>query len=503
MDILRQHPANPKLLQYADRPLVLLCATEHYGSVMNRPFNFGKYLADAAKKRQTLTRLFLLFRELQSAMNPYSPCKPESTDYISPFERSGPGDALDGLPRYDLARWNPEFFERLHAFMSLAEERGIMVEVVLFSHSYSEEVWSLNPLHPANNLNGLPAMPWHAYTTRRNERLFDFQRRYLRKIVTELNRYGNIIYEICNEPGGNFPYAENTPPSEEVDEWMEALLTDLRGIEAKLPNQHLVAGQQAFKYILPGETAVLKDVHQFCEASFDRIGFDIVNMHPLSNMWHRGVNYDLGRFMRGELRLRALRDYCLAMYRENKPLNLDEDNAASRFTDDFGWTIHRKRAWTALFCGAHYDVIDFSINKHFETGTAESNASFRNWMKILSETIHAIDLVRARPDVSFIAKTPPETCVSALVIDGEIHHIYLADAREKDNLLAGNPIKGQLVVNLPKHPQQIRFVSPVTGKTIGEATTPGGDGAVITLPPFQHDLLIGICKRDDGAKPQK
>ena len=100
--------------------------------------------------------------------------------------------------------------------MSLAEERGIMVEVVLFSHSYSEEVWSLNPLHPANNLNGLPAMPWHAYTTRRNERLFDFQRRYLRKIVTELNRYGNIIYEICNEPGGNFPYAENTPPSEEV-----------------------------------------------------------------------------------------------------------------------------------------------------------------------------------------------------------------------------------------------------------------------------------------------
>jgi hypothetical protein len=494
MNILRRHPANPKLFQYADRPLVLLCATEHYGSVMNRPFNFRKYLADAAEKNQTLTRLFLLFRELQSAMNPYSPCKPESTDYIAPFERTGPGDALDGLPRYDLTRWNPEFFERLHAFMALAEERGIMVEVVLFSHSYSEEVWSLNPLHPANNVNGLSAMPWHAYTTRRIERLFDIQRRYLRKIVTELNRYGNIIYEICNEPGGNFPYAENTPPSEEVDEWMEALLTDLRGIEAELPNQHLVAGQQAFKYILPVETAVLKDVHQFCEASFERIGFDIVNMHPLSNMWHRGVNYDLGRFMRGELRLRALRDYCLAMYGENKPLNLDEDNAASRFTDAFGWTIHRKRAWTTLFCGAHYDVIDFSINKHFEAGTAESNATFRIWMKILSEKIHAIDLVRARPDISFIAKTPPETCASALVVASGNRHVYLADAREKEDPLTGTPIEGSLVVNLPEHPHRIRFVSPVTGTATGEATTPGGNGAVIPLQPFQHDLLIELSR---------
>ena len=42
----------------------------------------GKYLAEAADKKQTMTRTFLLFRELQSTRNPSSPLKPESPDGI-------------------------------------------------------------------------------------------------------------------------------------------------------------------------------------------------------------------------------------------------------------------------------------------------------------------------------------------------------------------------------------------------------------------------------------
>ncbi|MGO8703608.1 MAG: hypothetical protein ACLQVA_07300, partial [Candidatus Brocadiia bacterium] len=111
---IRLHPENPKIFEFRGKPLVLVTATEHYGAVLNRPFRFERYVADAADKSQTLTRLFLLFREFQSACNPYSTCKPESTDYIAPFLRTGPGQASDGLPKYDLTRWNPEFFDRLH-----------------------------------------------------------------------------------------------------------------------------------------------------------------------------------------------------------------------------------------------------------------------------------------------------------------------------------------------------------------------------------------------------
>ncbi|RPJ34059.1 MAG: hypothetical protein EHM17_08030 [Verrucomicrobiaceae bacterium] len=132
---------------------------------------------------------------------------------------------------------------------------------------------------------------------------------------------------------------------------------------------------------------------------------------------------------------------------------------------------------SALFCGALYDVIDSSINKHFETGTAESNATFRSWMKILSETIHGIDLVRARPGISFIKGTPPDTCASALVVTGQSRHIHLADAREKEDPQAGNPIEGSLVVNLPEQRHRIRFVSPATGEILAETTSGGGHPA--------------------------
>ena len=86
---IRIHPQNPKLFEYRDQPLALICATEHYGAVLNRPFRFERYIHDAASRGQTLSRLFTLFRELQNQVNPYSTCKPESTDYIAPFARTG------------------------------------------------------------------------------------------------------------------------------------------------------------------------------------------------------------------------------------------------------------------------------------------------------------------------------------------------------------------------------------------------------------------------------
>ena len=81
---------------------MLLCATEHYGAVMNRPFDYKSYLQHCHETGQNYTRLFLLFRELQTPVNPYSTCKPESPDYISPYIRSGPGLSPDGQLKFDL-----------------------------------------------------------------------------------------------------------------------------------------------------------------------------------------------------------------------------------------------------------------------------------------------------------------------------------------------------------------------------------------------------------------
>ena len=119
---------------------MLLTATEHYGAVINRPFRYERYLRDVAQRHITLTRLFMLFREQQTPINPYSTCKPESPDFVAPFLRTGPGRALDGELKYDLDRPNPEFFERLHGFLDLAAKLGVIVEVVLLSNTYGMRI---------------------------------------------------------------------------------------------------------------------------------------------------------------------------------------------------------------------------------------------------------------------------------------------------------------------------------------------------------------------------
>jgi hypothetical protein len=490
------HPKNPKIFEFRDKPRVLLTATEHYGSVMNRPFRFERYLADAAEKKITLTRLFTLFREQQSASNPYSTCKPESPDYISPFMRVGPGKALDGQPQYDLDRWNPEFFERLHRFLGLASSYGLIVEVVLLSNTYADSVWALNPLHPSNNINHFEAMQWPEYMSMRNARLFAFQAAHVRKIVQETNQYDNIIYEICNEPGGSVDWP-GSPTTGEVNDWQAAMAGIVRETESGLPNRHLIAGQEAFAYSLPDESQRSgPDVHQFSDQTFDTLTFfDVVNMHPLSNMIYRGQHYDLGQFMAGRLRIKTLRQYCLDLYQEPKPFNLDEDNAASQYKDAMGWTIHRKRAWVTLLSGGHYDTIDFSIINYCETGTPESQLHIRTWMKNLSEYIHSIDLVRARPALQVLRKYPEHTLPCVLAVAGEDYSIYLADERELDEPGAGEVISGEVVCDIPEGDYELACFSPVTGLYSPWITLHWDQNTCLRVPDFNHDILIRIRQR--------
>jgi hypothetical protein len=495
---IRIHPANAKCFEFRGRPLALVTATEHYGAVMNRPFRFERYLADAAEKGMTLTRLFVLFRELQSATNPYSTCKPESPDYISPFERTGPGLAMDGEPKYDLDRWNGEFFDRLHRFLSLASHHGIVVEIVLLSNTYGDGIWAINPLNGRNNVNSLADIAWPEYMSLRHAELLARQVRHVRKIVEETKRYDNVIYEICNEPGGLA--GPGLPTLEEVNQWQMALRDVVRQAEADLPDKHLIAGQEAFAYSLPDESQRSgPDVHQFADRSFDSLGFDVVNMHPLSNMIHRGRHYDLGQFMRGGLRLEALRQYCLGLYRERKPFNLDEDNAASQYKDVRGWTIHRKRAWTTLLCGGHYDVIDFSIVNYCEAGTPDSQRCIRAWMGHLARFVHSIDLVRARPIEGLIERTPPHTVASVFAVQGEDYCIYLAAAREQDEAASGETIGGEIVIDLPDGQFAMSCYSPATGLYSPAAALTGKMGLRIGLLDFQDDLVIRIRRSSLGG----
>ncbi len=475
------HPNNRKCFEFRGKPLVLITATEHYGAVINRPFRFERYLQDAAERRHTLTRLFMLFREQQHSHNPYSTCKPESTDYVSPYPRTGPGNAIDGLPKYDLDQWNPEFFDRLHRFLALASDYGVVVEVVILSNTYNEDIWMLNPLHPKNNINGTEEISFPEYMTKRHPKLFARQRALVRKIVEETNRYDNLLYEVCNEPTGATPGIANAPTLDEVNTWQTILAQDIRETENTLTNKHLIAGQEAYRH---------DGYRQSLDLSFSKLFFDVVNVHPLPNTAYGDKVYDLGAFMSKQLRLRALRDFCLAAYAERKPLNCDEDNAASRFRDESGWTVHRKRAWTVVMCGGHYDYIDFSIWPYLETGTEDSRRHIRTWINHLSTFVHSFDLTRGKPIPDVCRRVPAHVLECVFGVESEDYAIYLADEREYDEPEAGKPIQGQIEVVLPEGTYRVSAFSPETGLYSPAIRIAGGRPMVLDVPVFRHDIVL-------------
>ncbi len=493
---IRIHPQNPKIFEFRGAPLVLVTPSEHYGAVMNRPFRYELYLADCAEKGINYTRLFVLFREQQTPINPYSTCKPESPDYVAPFERTGPGRALDEELKYDLDQPNAEFYERLHGYLTLASSYGIIVEVVLLSNTYSDPVWALNPFNAANNINGLDPVEWPDYISRRSDKTFQRQSAHVRKIVTELNRYDNVFFEICNEPmdiaGGTHP------DTNEINGWLKALIQVVRETESSLPNKHLVVGQEAWK---------LRDMslfEQYGDLSFHDFDYDVVNMHPLPGTIYGGRTYELGRFMSKQLKLREMRDYGLATYAEPKPLNHDEDNVASEYRDYDAWTIHRKRAWTTVLTGGHYDYIDFSVQCYLETGTPDSNRYLRTWFGLLAKFIHTVDLVRARPLTGIVTARPAQTLDIPFGVAGEDIVVYLADERELDAAKflddpsagrgPGAPIEGTLTVDLAPGRYAVSTFDPKTGLSSPAIAIGGGTSTTFTLPIFEHDIVVRFRK---------
>jgi hypothetical protein len=427
----------------------------------------------------TMTRTFLLFREQQSSRNPSSPCKPESPDYIAPFPRTGPGKAMDGEPLYDLDRWNPEYFDRLHRFLDAASRRGIVVELTVFSNSYSDGVWALNPFRAGNNKQGVGRIDWQEYLSLKDPDLTARQESFARKIAQETSRYDNIYYEICNEPGGGIPGHVGL---DEIDQWQERMGAALRDELGKAGRPHLIAGQQAFTYSPKFRFPL--------DQTYRGKLFDIVNVHPLPDTDFRGRLYQLGAFMSKELKLSEMRDFTARAWEEGKPTVMDEDNAASLYRDPAGWTIHRKRAWTTLLNGGHYDYIDFSITVGSENGTPASRRGIRAWMKNLSEFMASFDFVHARPGRDWVHEVPEHLVASGFAVAGRDYALYLADAREVSDAALGRPVVGKITIALPEGSYLVRLYSPVTGGYSPGLRIQGGKPSELDLPSFEHDIVL-------------
>ena len=133
LEPLRPLKANPRYFTDGSGRAVYLTGFHTWSNLVDRGrarpperFDYGAYLDRLEGYGDNLIRLWAW--ELPEYRNH------EETWYTDPqpWLRTGPGEARDGLPRFDLTRLDRRYFDRLRQRVRAANRRGIYVSVMLF-----------------------------------------------------------------------------------------------------------------------------------------------------------------------------------------------------------------------------------------------------------------------------------------------------------------------------------------------------------------------------------
>lgn len=156
---LRVHPENPRYFTDGSGRAIYLTGSHTWNALVDKgptdpppKFDFEAYLDFLDLHGHNFTKLWTFEQMMWSRKN-----NPEmQTAAPQPWARTGPGKALDGKSKFDLTRFNPDYFRRLRARVMACRERGIYVSVMLFEGwvaQFALHACEGHPFHRDNNGN--------------------------------------------------------------------------------------------------------------------------------------------------------------------------------------------------------------------------------------------------------------------------------------------------------------------------------------------------------------
>ena len=168
------------------------------------PFHFSDYLDRLERDNHNFIRLWTI------ELTRWRECGEDVRVALQPWRRTGPGLAADGLPRFDLRRFDPSYFSRLRTRVHAAGARGMYVSVMLFEGwglmNHGAWRWRTHPFHEPNNVNGVEGDldgdgTGIEINTLSSRRVIALQERYVRRVVDAVYDLDNVLFEIANESG--------------------------------------------------------------------------------------------------------------------------------------------------------------------------------------------------------------------------------------------------------------------------------------------------------------
>lgn len=491
---LRLHPDNPRYLLFRGKPTVLVGSSEHYGAVMNRDFDYVKYLETLQRDGLNVTRLFSgqyrerpgkfgVLLENRAGQDDFeiveNTLAPNANAYVAPWPRTEEPGAIDGRNKFDLSRWNPEYFERLKDFMRQASARGIVVEMSLFSPYYvnvvGDHFWEISPWHWRNNINGIGKIAGADALTLQEPKLVAVQEALIRKLAAELGDFDNLYYEICNEP-----QFASVPR-----EWQAHIADVLTEAEAALGVRHLIlqefADQADPAAIAVITNAVTQQAHRQNGVEQRLPGVSMLAFHSAYP--------------------RVVRDH----YSVGLPIG---DNESVAIVGD---AANRLSAWRILLAGgAFHHGTDYSFTRGHEDGSfvvpaggaGGGGVEIRRQFSILLRFMNSLDFVHLKPSSGVIRSgLPAGGQAQVLAKPGETYAIYISHERPRVAkgvaaifALIDVDSRSQQVslrLNVPNGRYAARWIDTKTGEAVATARFSGGAGAKVPLSPsYSEDIAL-------------
>jgi hypothetical protein len=465
---IRLSPANPHYLLFRGKTIALITSGEHYGSILNADIDFHKYLATIDADGLNYTRIFggsYIEVPAKSFGILHNDLAPQPGRYVAPWARSETPGYAGGGNKFDLTKWNAEFFERYRAFLADASKRGIVVEITLFSSHYDESMWRISALNPSNNVNGTAEIDWKKLHTLENGNILEFQEKYARKLVSEAKGFDNVIFEIQNEPWSDrgkladvvnpylFTGRDTYPNSIDLADdlsvaWQTRVAEWIAQEESALPHHHLIA-QNYCNFRFPVRRLVR--------------GVSVVNFHYA---YPEAVSLNYGL---------------------DKAIAYDETGFLGRDDD-----AYRRQAWNFMLSGGGiFDALDYSFSPGHEDGAdLEANGpgggspTFRHQLRILREFLGRFSLADLRPDPTAVKYVEGATA-RVLSNRGHEYAIYLDGSGPTE-----------LTQTLPLGRYTVEWLNTKSGaieKSTFFEQTPGAKA--LPTPPFENGIALRLVKQ--------
>ena len=120
--------------------------------------------------------------------------------------------------KYDLDKWNDEYWNRFENMLKLTHERDIIVQIEVWeTFDYYRDNWYVSPFNPKNNINytveqsQLPVQVnshpiqcennffWSIPAERNQKIVLKYQQRFVDKMLSYSLKFGNVLYCMDNE----------------------------------------------------------------------------------------------------------------------------------------------------------------------------------------------------------------------------------------------------------------------------------------------------------------